>query len=258
MKDTQPPTPGIIRVGIGGWTYAPWRGSFYPAGLPQARELEYAAGRLSAIEINATFYGRQKPDSFAKWAAAVPDGFVFALKASRYSVTRPVLAEAGPAIADFFGQGLDRLGNRIGPILWQLPASRKFAADDIAAFLDLLPAALGEQRLRHVVEASHPSFRDPAFAALGAARNVAVAYVVRDDDPPPPDLTADFVYVRLESTREEEPLGCEAATLDRWAETARGWATGGRDVYLFVIAGAKERAPAAAEALIARLRTAAG
>ena len=250
---TPPPTPGIIRVGIGGWTFPPWRGTFYPAGLPQARELEYAASRLSAIEINATFHGRQKPDSFAKWAATVPDGFLFALKASRYSVTRPVLAEAGPAIGDFFGQGLDRLGDRIGPILWQLPHNRTFAPDDIAGFLDLLPARLGDRPLRHVVEAAHPSFRDPAFAALAAARNVGVAYVVTDDDPPPPDLTADFVYVRLKSTREEEPLGLDAPTLDRWAERARGWAAEGRDVYLFVIAGAKVRAPAAAQALIARL-----
>lgn len=239
-----------IGIGIGGWSFAPWRGSFYPAGLPQARELEYAARKVTAIEINATFYRRQSPDSFARWAAATPPGFVFALKASRFCTNRKVLAGAGEAIESFFAQGLSRLGDKLGPILWQFAATKRFEPDDFAAFLALLPASRDGLALRHAVEVRHPSFATPAFFELARAHGVAVAEL--DPAPFAVQQTADFAYARLQGMREEEEAGYHAATLDRWAARASDWSAAG-DVYMFAINGAKLRAPAAAQALIVRL-----
>jgi uncharacterized protein YecE (DUF72 family) len=259
-----------VRVGIGGWSYEPWRGTFYPHGMRQKDELAHAGRVLTAMEINATFHRLQKPSSFAAWAAAVPDGFVFALKAGRYAVTRPNLAEAGEAVVRFMAQGLTELGPKLGPILWQLPATKRFDPDEIRAFLDLLPAHQDGLALRHAVQARHESFRDPAFEELMRQAGAATVLAQSTSYPQLAADTAGFVYARLEDAREEEPLGYSQAELDRLALRARGWAAGRpvdgealdgagaerpmRDVFLFVINGAKVRAPAAALALLERLR----
>ena len=246
-------TSGTIRVGVGGWTYEPWRGTFYPKGLPHKRELEYAGQHLTAIEINATFYGRQKPTSFANWAKAVPDGFKFSLKASQYATARRVLAEGEQSIRNFLEQGFTELGDRLGPINWQFRATKAFEHDDFARFLDLIPDAQNGLPLRHALEPRHESFRDPAFYELARARNMAIVFADSDGYPGIDKSTADFTYARLQRSVEVEPTGYTPAALDRWAETARGWAQGGCDVFVFFISGAKVRNPAAAMALIERL-----
>ena len=246
-------TKGIVRIGIGGWTYAPWRGVFYPEGLAHRRELEFAAASFGAIEINATFYGRQSPASWAKWAAAAPEGFQYAIKGSRYCVMRPRLADAGEGIGQFLGQGMSVLGDKLGPLLWMLAARRRFEREDIAAFLRLLPTTLEGLPLRHVIEPRHESFRDPAFADLCREHDVAV--VLGDDDEFPyiDADTASFRYARLQRMREAVATGYDEGDLDLFAGMARTWGKGG-DAYLFLINGAKVRAPAAAMALQERLR----
>ena len=243
---------GRIRVGIGGWTYEPWRGAFYPDGLAKTRELAYAAARLTAIEINSTYYSTQKPESWRKWADATPDDFVFTVKASRFCTNRRVLADAGDSIAKFMGQGLDQLGDRLGPILWQFMATKRFDAEDFAAFLRLLPAKLGDRALRHAIEVRHPSFVDPAFVDLARDHGVAIVFADHAEYPAIADCTADFTYARLQQSREEEPTGYSATELDHWAEVAKGWAVD-RDAFIFFIGAGKVRNPAAAEALIARI-----
>jgi uncharacterized protein YecE (DUF72 family) len=244
---------GQIRIGIGGWTYPPWRGTFYPEKFPQSRELEYASSRLGAIEINATFYGRQSPKSWAAWAKAVPDGFQFAIKGSRFCVTRPRLADAGEGVDTFLAQGLSALGAKLGPILWMLAARRKFDREDIAAFLELLPRELDGMALRHVIEPRHESFRDEAFFGLCRMHDVAVVFGDDDDFPCIDADTASFAYARLQRMREDVPTGYDDAALDGFAARAREWRRS-RDAYIFMINGAKVRAPAAALALQERLR----
>jgi uncharacterized protein YecE (DUF72 family) len=244
---------GKIRIGIGGWTYEPWRGVFYPSDLPQKRELEYASRQLTAIEINSTFYSRQSPKSWATWAAAVPDDFQFTIKASRFYVTRPKLADAGEGIGNFFAQGLSALGTKLGPTLWMLAKFRKFDREDIAGFLKLLPRKQDGVTLRHAIEPRHESFRDEAFYALCREQNVAVVY---DDDDEFPCIDADtagFRYARLQRMREEVPTGYDDAALDGFAKQVKGWAANGGEAYVFMINGAKVRAPAAAVALQQRL-----
>jgi uncharacterized protein YecE (DUF72 family) len=261
---------GDIRIGIGGWTYEPWRGTFFPEKLAQKRELEYAASKLTAIEINGTYYSSQKPATFASWAKAVPDGFVFALKASRYCTNRKVLAEAGESIARFTGQGIVELGDRLGPILWQFMATKQFDADDFGAFLKLLPSHQDGVALRHAVQVRHASFHVPEFVALARAAGVAIVYADSTDYPAIADVSGDLVYARLEAAVEEEPTGYAAAALDRWADAARDWSAGAapdglpyvaaaapvvaRDTFVFFINGAKVRAPHGAMALIDRVR----
>ena len=247
-------TKSKIRIGIGGWTYPPWRGTFYPRKLAQSKELEFAARTFGAIEINATFYGRQSPKSWAAWAAAVPDGFQFAIKGSRFCVTRPRLADAGEGIGNFLAQGLSALGPKLGPILWMLAARRKFDRDDIAAFLDLLPRELDGIPLRHVIEPRHDSFRDDRFFDLCREHDVAIVFGDDDEFPCIEADTASFAYARMQRMREEVPTGYDETTLDAFAKRARRWQKAGRDVYMFMINGAKVRAPAAALALQERLR----
>lgn len=244
---------GTIRVGIGGWTYPPWRGVFYPDRLPQSKELEYASRELGAIEINATFYGRQKAKSWEAWAKTVPAGFQFAIKGSRFCVMRSRLCEGAEGIGNFFAQGFAALGPKLGPILWQFASRRKFDSDDIAGFIDLLPNELGGMQLRHAIEPRHDSFRDQKFFDLCRARNVAVVFEDSDDYPCVEADTADFAYARLQRMNENIVTGYDAATLDRFAAKAREWQKRG-DAYLFMINGAKVRAPAAALALRERLR----
>ena len=260
---------GRTRFGIGGWDYDPWRETFYPPGLSKAKQLDFAASKLTAIEINATYYKLQKPELFERWAKAVPDGFKFAIKGSRYCSNRKLLGEGGEAVERFCGQGFVELGDKLGPILWQLMATKRFDPDDFRAFLDLLPRAVAGVPLSHAVEPRHESFRDPAFVAMARAAGVAIVYGDSADYPCVADLSGDLVYARLQCTKEEEPTGYAPRDLDRWAETAKGWSRGEsppglpyvaeaplprpRDTYLFFIAGAKVRAPAAAMALMERL-----
>jgi uncharacterized protein YecE (DUF72 family) len=246
-------TDHVVRVGIGGWTYEPWRGSFYPAKLPKKSELEYAARAFGAIEINATFYGRQSPKSWENWEKSVPDGFQFSVKGSRYVVTRPKLADAGEGIGNFLAQGLAALGPKLGPILWMLAARRKFDREDIAAFLKLLPPKHDGVPLRHVIEPRHETFRDEAFFSLCRDHDVAIVWGDDDEFPLLDADTASFRYARLQRMREELPTGYDEKALDGFAKLAKRWCKDGRDSYIFMINGAKVRAPAAALSLQQRL-----
>ncbi len=268
------PAAGRIRAGIGGWTYAPWRDTFYPGDLPQQRELEYASRQMTAIEINGTYYRTQKPSSFAKWRDETPDDFVFSVKAPRYATNRKVLAEAGESIAYFMQSGLAELGGKLGPILWQFAPTKQFDAADFAAFLRLVPTELAGRRLRNVLDVRHASFMCAEFIALARRYAAAIVYADSADYPSFADLTADFVYARLMRSQAAIETGYAGGDLDRWAGRAKAWAEGHepadlprvgepgaacapRDVFLFFISGAKERAPAAARALLARTEPAA-
>jgi uncharacterized protein YecE (DUF72 family) len=243
----------MIRVGTGGWSFEPWRGVFYPPGLSHAKEFNFATRALTAIEVNATFYKRQSPTTFAKWRDGAPDGFVFALKGSRFCTNRRDLGEAGEGIANYLDQGLTELGDKLGPINWQLSETKRFDADEITAFLNLLPPEHNGVRLRHAIEPRHESFDHPRFLDLARKAGVAVIYAHAEKYPTFAEQTAGFTYARLQVCREEIETGYPAEELDRWADQARAWEEGGRDVFFFFIAGAKVRAPAAAMALIERV-----
>jgi uncharacterized protein YecE (DUF72 family) len=261
---------GTIRIGVGGWTYEPWRGIFYPDKLPRKRELEYAAGQLTSIEVNGTYYGSQKPETFAKWRDETPDGFVFSLKAPRFATNRRVLADAGETIERFFTGGVMELKHKLGPINWQFMATKKFDPADFEAFIRLLPKQVGGQVIRHVVEVRHESFRSPDFVALLREHGVAVVFAGDSQYPQIADITAPFVYVRVMGTQQTERLGYSEPALDLWAEQVKYWAAGmtppglptvtpgasdhvGRDVFLYVISGHKALNPTAAKALIERV-----
>jgi len=242
----------FIRVGIGGWDFDPWRDNFYPKGLAKAKQLAFAGQRLTAIEINATYYRSQKPETFANWAKAVPDGFKFAVKASRFATNRKILSEGAESIERFLKQGITELGDRLGPILWQFMATKKFDAAEFDAFLKLLPEKQDGMPLRHALEVRHESFRDPAFFKLAKAANAAIVFAHSDQFPEIDEPTADFTYARLQTCVEDCPTGYDGPALDRWAERASGWQQRG-DVFVFFISGAKVRAPAAAMALQEKL-----
>jgi uncharacterized protein YecE (DUF72 family) len=261
---------GKIRIGVGGWTYEPWRGTFYPDDLPHKRELEHASRHLTSIEINGTYYGAQKPATYAKWHDETPHDFVFSLKAPRFAMNRTVLAEAGGTIARFFNSGVTELKAKLGPINWQFLPTKKFDSADFEAFLTLLPREIAGRPLRHAVEVRHASFRTPGFIAL--ARKYAVAVVIAGDSSYPQiaDLTAPFVYARIMGTKAAEANGYSEASLEQWAARARAWASGSapqdieyvesgprndapRDVFLYVISGHKVHNPPAAMSLIKRL-----
>jgi uncharacterized protein YecE (DUF72 family) len=244
---------GAIRVGIGGWVYPPWRGSFYPAKLRQAEELAYASRQVTAIEINGTFYRTQNPASFRKWHDETPADFIFSLKGPRFLTHRRELASAEPFMARFFDSGFLELGDKLGPILWQFAPTLAFDPVDFAAFLSLLPERLGGRAIRHVIEVRHDSFRTPEFFDLLRRRNIAVALVDDAKYPGFTELTADFAYLRLRRCTENEPTGYPPATLDDWSARLKAWSAEGRDAFLYFINGAKIRAPIAAQALIGRL-----
>jgi uncharacterized protein YecE (DUF72 family) len=247
-------TRGKIRIGIGGWTYPPWRSSFYPPDLPQKRELEYASRQFGALEINATFYGRQSPKSWKAWAETAHDDFQFAVKGSRYCVTRPKLAEAAEGLAVYFAQGLSGLGPKLGPVLWTLASRRQFDAEDIEGFFDVLPTELDGIPLRHAIEPRHESFRDERFFDLCRKHDVAVVYGDDEEFPCIDADTASFAYARLQCMQEDVATGYRDKKLDEFAERIERWIKDGRDAYAFMINGAKVRAPAAALALQERLR----
>ena len=261
---------GEIRVGIGGWTFEPWRGGmFYPKGHAQARELHYASRAVTSIEINGTYYSTQKPTSFRKWADETPDDFVFAVKAHRLATNRKVLAEAGPSIERFVTSGLSELKTKLGPILWQFAPTKKFEPADFEAFLALLPKTLDGLTLRHAVEVRHESFAVPEFAALARKHGAAVVYAHHEKYPAIADVTSDFVYARLQQSAAKVETGYSPAALKKWAAAVQSWSAGktppglpafGKaakpaktDVFVYFISAAKERNPAAAMALLKAL-----
>jgi uncharacterized protein YecE (DUF72 family) len=243
---------GKIRVGIGGWTFEPWRGVFYPGDLPQKQELNYASRKLTSIEINGTYYSTFKPDSWKKWHDETPDGFVFAVKGSRYCTNRRELTGATESVQKFVGQGLSELRDRLGPINWQLMGSKKFDAEDIEAFFKLLPREVKGIELKHALEVRHASFKDAKFYDLARKHHVAIVFADDDDFPAIDEPTADFTYARLMRTQEDVETGYDNAALGRWAKQAKDWAKRG-DVFVYFISGAKVRAPAAAQALIKKV-----
>jgi uncharacterized protein YecE (DUF72 family) len=261
-----------IGVGIGGWTFEPWRGVFYPKGLPHAKELSYAASHLTSIEINGTFYRTQSPATFRKWAAEVPDGFVFAVKGPRFAVNRRVLAEAGDSIKRFLDSGVLELGDRLGPLLWQFAPTKKFDEADFGGFLEHLPPTLDGRRLRHVVEVRHDSFCTPGFIALLRKFSIPVVFAEHSKYPGISDLTGDFVYARLQKGKDTIKTAYALKDIGSWAERIRTWANGHepddlprvdpkhrpkatpRDVFAYFIHEGKVNAPAAAMALIEQLK----
>jgi uncharacterized protein YecE (DUF72 family) len=261
---------GRILIGVGGWTFEPWRGVFYPDKLPQRQELEYAASKLTSIEINGTYYGSQKPESFRKWASEVPDGFVFSVKGPRFATNRRVLAEAGDSIQRFYDSGVTELRDRLGPVLWQFMPTKKFDEADFGKFLELLPREQDGLTLRHVVEVRHDSFATPAFVALLRQFAVPVVFSEHATYPAIADIVGDFVYARLQKGNDTIKTCYPPKALDTWTERLRLWANGGepddlpkvdvkgakkqpRDVFVYVIHEGKVRAPAGAMELIARL-----
>ena len=267
------PAPGPvdgIRVGIGGWTFAPWRDNFYPAGLVQRRELEYASRMVSAIEINGTYYGAQKPATYAKWRDETPPHFMFSAKAPMRIMQSRVLARTGAQVEDFLG-GIAELGDRLGPIVWQFDRGQRIERGDFTAFLELLPRETGGRRLRHVLDVRDPAFVDAGYLALAQRHGMATVFTDSEEHPSFADVTTDFVYARLMRSRGGVATGYPQPELDQWAERARTWAAGGqpgdlpriapapaataapRDVFVFFISAAKERNPAAAMALIGLL-----
>jgi uncharacterized protein YecE (DUF72 family) len=262
---------GRIKIGVGGWNFPPWRDNFYPKGLPQRRELEYASRHLATIEINSTFYRAQTPKVYAKWRDETPPGFVFSLKAPRRICEARELAGAGAQIRGFVFGGLAEFGERLGPIVWQFPPPRRFEHDDIAAVLDLLPHELDGRALRHALEVRNETFLCDEFLGLARARRAACVFTDSPEYPNFADLTGDFVYARLKRSRESERGGYPATELDAWAARARLWHEGGepddlprvspesgaasarRDVFIYFISAAKAHNPAAAMALQGRI-----
>jgi uncharacterized protein YecE (DUF72 family) len=263
--------PGTIRAGMGGWTFEPWDKSFYPEKLSKAKQLEYASRQVPTIEVNGTFYSTMKPATFAKWASEAPDGFVFSLKGHRFVVNRRVLAEAGEGVSHFVGSGIVELGDKLGPILWQLAPTKKFDPDDIDAFLKLLPEKKDGIRLRHVLEVRHASFETPEFVALLRKHKVPVVYADHETYPGIADVTGDFVYARLQTGKDDNDDCYAPEALDQWAGRVKAWAAGKqpddlpradpkagaetkpRDVFAYFITEGKVRAPFGAMALMKRV-----
>jgi uncharacterized protein YecE (DUF72 family) len=262
---------GKIRAGMGGWTFEPWDTSFYPAKLAKAKQLQYASRQVPTIEVNGTFYSTFKPATFAKWSSETPEEFVFSLKGHRFVTNRKVLAEAGESVAFFLKQGIVELGEKLGPILWQLASTKKFDADDIEAFLTLLPEKQGGAKLRHALEVRHQSFVVPEFVALLRKHKVAAVYADHASYPAIADVTGNFVYARLQTGEDDVPTCYQPKALDQWAARAKAWATGAapddiprvdpsrnapatpRDVFVYFISSGKVRAPHGAVALMERL-----
>ena len=259
-----------IHVGVGGWTFEPWRDNFFPKGWPHARELEYASRQLTAIEVNGTYYSSQKPATFAKWHDETPDDFVFSLKASRFATNRRVLAEAGESISRFVNQGIAELRDKLGPIVWQFAPTKRFEAADFEAFLKLLPAEVAGLPLRHALDVRHESFKSAEYLAMARHHGAATVFTDSDDYPSFADITGSFVYARLMRTDAAHVDGCPPAVFEPLAACAEVWRGGEepaglprveparagvapRDVFVYFISGAKEKAPAAAMALLRAL-----
>lgn len=262
---------GKIRAGMGGWTFEPWEGTFYPSDLSKKKQLHYASRQVPTIEINGTYYSGFTPATYAKWAADTPDDFTFSIKGNRFVTNRKILAEAGESMKKFFGQGLEELGGKLGPIIWQFAPTKKFEADDFEAFLKLLPEKVGSLTQRYVLEVRNASFAVPEFVALARKYKAAICYAHHHDYPEFADVTADFVYGRLQKGEDTVPTAYKPADLDKWAARAKLWAQGGqpddlpyadpaskaetmpRDVFLYIIHEGKLRAPQGAMALMERV-----
>ena len=273
---------GEIRIGISGWRYAPWRADFYPRGLPQRAELAYAAERMTAIEVNGSFYALQRPASYQRWRSEVPDGFRFSVKGPRFITHMKKLADARTPLANFFASGVLALGSVLGPVLWQLPPTLGYDADRLRAFAAELPRSTGaaadlarqhderldgegrawtvsedDRPIQHVLEVRHDTFRTPEFPEL--LRELGIGLVVADTAGRWPyfeDVTADLVYVRLHGDSELYVSGYDDPALDRWAAQMLDWADRGLDVWVFFDNDTKVRAPKDAMALIERVRAA--
>lgn len=259
---------GTIRAGIGGWTFDAWEGTFYPDDLPKKRQLEYASRQLPTIEINGTYYRGQSPKIFAQWAAAVPEGFIFSVKGNRFVTNRKVLAEAGESMERFFGTGVTELGDKLGPLVWQFAPTKQFDGDDFEGFLKLLPGKMDGMRLRHVLEVRHDSFITPDFVRLARKYGAAICYAHHHAYPEIADVTADFVYARLQQGQDDIPTAYSPSDMALWQERARIWAGGGtpddlpladaettvdsvaREVFVYFIHEGKIRAPQAAQAFM--------
>ncbi len=270
MSNSQHLESPRIRVGVGGWTFEPWRDNFFPKGWPHARELEYASRQLTAIEVNGTYYSVQKPATFAKWRDQTPADFVFSLKASRFATNRRVLAEAGESVTRFVNQGIAELREKLGPIVWQFAPTKRFEAGDFEAFLKLLPAEVDGLPLRHALDVRHESFMSTEYLAMARHYGAATVFTDSDDYPSFADITGGFVYIRLMRTDVAHIDGCPAEAFAPLAACARAWHGGDepagvprvepvpataapRDVFVYFISGAKEKAPAAAMALLRAL-----
>ena len=244
-----------IHIGISGWRYTPWRGDFYPEGLTQKRELQFASRAVNSIEINGSFYALQTPKRYAEWYADTPEGFLFSLKANRFATHRRVLAEAGESITRFVESGISELKHKLGPIVWQFMPTKAFDPGDFEAFLALLPQQVDGLRLRHALDVRHPSFATPAFVALARRYGCVPVYTDSDQFPAIADAEADFAYLRLMRSQADVPTGYTAEAIAQWAQGVRTWTSGARprDVFVYFINGAKERAPAGAMELLRQL-----
>ena len=244
-----------IRVGIGGWTYEPWRDNFYPKGLPASRELQFASSKLTAIEVNGTYYSTMKPATFAKWRGETPDGFVFSLKANRFATNRKQLASAGESIDRFIASGIAELKDKLGPIVWQFMPTKKFDAEDFAAFMKLLPREANGRPLKHVLDVRHESFACDEYLDLARRHACTTVHTDSDKFPAIADAGSELAYLRLMRTESSCPTGYPPTELDKWAQGCRAWIAKGsqREVFCFFISGAKERAPAAAVELLSKL-----
>ena len=262
--------PGRIRVGIGGWTYVPWRGGmFYPVGLVQRRELEYASRQLTSIEVNGTYYGVQKPATYAKWRDETPEDFVFSAKAPQRIMESKTLSKTGHQIEDFIG-GIAELGDKLGPLVWQFDKGKRIDPAEFGSFVELLPTEHAGRKLRHVLDVRDPAFVDAGYLSLARRHGMATVFTDSQEHPSFADLGTDFVYARLMRSQSRIEAGYPDADLDRWRERTLSWAAGGdpadlphietaaapkmpRDVFVYFISSAKERNPAAAMALLKRL-----
>jgi uncharacterized protein YecE (DUF72 family) len=262
---------GTIRAGMGGWTFEPWEGTFYPEKLAKKKQLEFASRQVPTIEVNGTYYSGFTPATYAKWNAETPDGFVFSIKGNRFVTNRKVLAEAGESMAKFFAQGLQELGPKLGPIVWQFAPTKKFEPDDFEGFLKLMPEKVGSLKLRYALEVRNGSFAVPEFVAMARKYGVAICYAHHHEYPEFADITSDFVYARLQKGEDKNPTAYTPKDMDRWAERAKVWAAGGqpddlpyadpsakaktepRDVFAYIIHEGKLRAPQGAMALMERV-----
>jgi len=262
---------GHIRAGMGGWTFEPWEGTFYPEKLAKKKQLEFASRAVPTIEVNGTYYSGFRPETYAKWAAETPDGFVFSIKGNRFVTNRKVLADAGDSMAKFFAQGLEELGPKLGPIVWQFAPTKKFDAADFEGFLKLLPQKHAGLDLRHALEVRNASFAAPEFVALAEKHGCAICYAHHHDYPEFADITSDFVYARLQKGEDAVATAYAPKELDGWVARAKLWAEGGqpadlpyadpsrtarrepRDVFVYIIHEGKLRAPQGAMAFMERV-----
>jgi uncharacterized protein YecE (DUF72 family) len=241
-----------VRVGVGGWNFEPWDETFYPAGLSKAKQLGFMSRKMTAVEVNATYYSSFKPDTFTKWAEAAPDGFVFSLKAHRFCTVRKTKDDMKKSVDLFFGQGVAALKEKLGPINWQFPATRKFDPDYFRMFLSVLPREVGRLPLRHALEVRGEGFDAPEFYDLLTRHGATAVYAEDDEFPKLRHEGSDFAVARLMQTKSEETHGYTAGEISRFAKMFGGWAKK-QEVFAFIISGAKERNPAAAMALQQRL-----